>query len=560
MERHPMAEESSFSRITSLMEAELLRTLPRMLTQTCRDATNPAFGCFDRNWWHYRMRDFPSIILQQGGYAVLQASTCFPASTIVPQTFAQNIAAGACRFWNMRAVRHGAFEEYYPWEKGYPPLAFSTLSVAKTAASGIIAPEELKQGLQIAAKQLQTRFEPKAANQQVAGLAALAWVRKIFPEFVDEQVFLQQQKRTLALQTEEGWFWEYDGPDLGYLSVTIDCLFDLLDATGEAVYSGAAAKALDFIFQTVCSTRVGLGMLNARNTDYIVPYGIARFAVEGNTEQRGKAARLIQDLYGSMDQEWHFFRSIDDRYWCHYIGHSVARAIPYLRQLKDAPPPLATRPLQPDSEAEISFPLAGYVFRSIPGVGILTLALKKGGCARLTGFDGKPDSISDWGWQYQFKKRVFVSHWWSKDWTIRTSTPGTWEISGTMREHKEQTSTPWMHMALRFLSFLLGEKLISILKNVMIFKKSNSPVRFKRTIRITEKGFETDDELISAIGINPAPLAAPRASKRHVASADSFHPGDCPQTESFTVERAQPERKDDVIYLHSAFVRKPERA
>lgn len=43
------------------------RLVPRILTQVCRDPNSVCYGAFDRDWWHYRIRDFPSIILQQGG-------------------------------------------------------------------------------------------------------------------------------------------------------------------------------------------------------------------------------------------------------------------------------------------------------------------------------------------------------------------------------------------------------------------------------------------------------------------------------------------------------------
>jgi hypothetical protein len=44
----------------------LVRALPRLLTQLCRDPGHPAYGCFDRHHWHYKMRDFPSAVLVQG--------------------------------------------------------------------------------------------------------------------------------------------------------------------------------------------------------------------------------------------------------------------------------------------------------------------------------------------------------------------------------------------------------------------------------------------------------------------------------------------------------------
>ena len=66
------------SEMTASFRQLLAEFLPRILSQCCRDANSPSFGCFDRNFWHYRMRDFSSIILQQGGYAVLLAQKALP--------------------------------------------------------------------------------------------------------------------------------------------------------------------------------------------------------------------------------------------------------------------------------------------------------------------------------------------------------------------------------------------------------------------------------------------------------------------------------------------------
>ena len=44
------------------------------MTQVCRDPHSAAYGSFDRDWWHYRIRDFSSVILQQGAYAIWLAA------------------------------------------------------------------------------------------------------------------------------------------------------------------------------------------------------------------------------------------------------------------------------------------------------------------------------------------------------------------------------------------------------------------------------------------------------------------------------------------------------
>ena len=38
----------------------------------------------------------------------------------------------------------------------------------------------------------------------------------------------------------------------------------------------------------------------------------------------------MRTLYSDVASPSHFFRAVDDRYLCHYIGHSIARAIPEL--------------------------------------------------------------------------------------------------------------------------------------------------------------------------------------------------------------------------------------
>ena len=68
--------------MTASFRQLLAEFLPRILSQCCRDANSPSFGCFDRYFWHYRMRDFSSIILQQGGYAVLLAQKALPDAPV----------------------------------------------------------------------------------------------------------------------------------------------------------------------------------------------------------------------------------------------------------------------------------------------------------------------------------------------------------------------------------------------------------------------------------------------------------------------------------------------
>jgi len=507
--------ENRLSETIAFLRVCAQQALPRILTQICRDPTSPLYGCCDRNWWHYKITDFPSIILQQAGYAIAVASQLdlglpFPAEL-------RALASATCRFWNERATRFGAFEEYYPYERGYPPLAFSTLAVANLCAEGVVCVDDVRTGLRKAVRQLLRRFEEQAANQQVAGTAALAVLRKVAPELVPEKAFQDLLSRTLALQTLEGWFPEYEGPDLGYLSVAMDCLWDIYDATGDHRCMEALERALDYMAWFVLGPIGGAGIHNSRNTDYVVPYGLARLACS-QSSSAGRAGSVLSKLYKRDANGPHFLDSVDDRYWCHYIGHSVFRALRVLTSQDVA----GSRTLCDTERPKRMFmPESGHallVSRSSQSLAVL-ISGRKGGILTAVWSDGR--WVTDLGWVVVSSKRVFVSHWWSRAWQVQFR-DGALTTAGPMVSHKEHVSTVPKHMMLRLASLVLGSRLMRLLKRLMIFKKSGSRLTFKRTVHCEGGGIVVTDE-ISGLRAGDQLRRAPRASKRHVSSADSFH-------------------------------------
>jgi hypothetical protein len=491
---------------------------PRILTQLCRDPTSPFYGAADRNWWHYKIRDFPSIIQQQAGYAMHLAGGL--ARWSGDRAALDALAAASARFWTARSITHGAFEDYYPYEQGDPPLAFATLAMAKLAADGVVPLAEIAPGLRVAARQLRARFEAQAANQQVAGLAALAWLDKLLPGQADATAFAALKARTLALQTGEGWFWEYDGPDLGYLAVTLDCLWDLFDATGDADYRRAIDRALGFMATIYAVLPGGLGMLNARNTDYLAPYGIVRATLEGSAD----AALVAHAAFGDADGPEHAFAAVDDRYLCHYLGPSLMRAclllegaspLPFGRgdggaEGRDNPHPNPS----PGGEGLSGrlLPECGYYLA--PGIAV---ACRKGGIVSVGG-------EQEFGWIVERGGHQFVSHWWSREWSVSRE-GDTLRVAGPLFAHTERAATPAKHVVLRLLSFALGRRLIGLLKRVLIFKRGGDTLRLEREVQVSAGSVAIVDRFT---GLRPSDrlVRAPRASKRHVASADSYHRDD----------------------------------
>ncbi len=487
--------------------------LPRLLTQICRDPHSRAYGCCDRNWWHYKMRDFPSIILQQGGYSVYCGSALGAYRDRTSEL--RELAHASCLFWRKRAVKHGAFEEYYPWEQGYPPLAFSTLAVAKSVASNIVELEEVYDGLAVAAKQLLSRFEAKAGNQQCAGTAALCWLHKLIPDLVpSDQLELVIQK-ILGCQHEDGWYMEYGASDLGYLSVAMDCLWDAFDATQDRRFIASAAKALSFISLFTAFPSRGAGMHNSRNTDYILPYGISRFLKD--PESAEAAANILRRVYDRLEDPAHFLYAIDDRYYCHYTAHSLCRALPLIGSAKN-------REFKANDEGlEDKFiSSTGHFFKhNTPGGSKVLVSGKKGGIFSIY---TSGQSLSDYGWLVVKGKKSWVSHWWMDHWRIEHG-QNRIKISGFLTPHQTQLSNPQKHMILRLFSLCLGKGIINFLKEKLIFKKGrrSGPV-FEREINFMPDALLVIDRI--EIQKGGTLHRAPRVSQRYVASANSFHPED----------------------------------
>jgi hypothetical protein len=525
------------------LESFSRRLLSRILTQVCRDPYSPAYGSFDRNWWHYKIRDFASIILQQGGYTLYCASVLPGFADRRSQL--QSLARASCRFWNRRAGKVRAFEEYYPWEEGYPPAAFSALAVSKLIAAGVVPLEEVFQGIAVAARQLQSRFESDAGNQQVAGTAALCWIRKIAPNLVDESVLREICDRTLAGQHAEGWYMEYGGPDLGYLSVTMDCLWDAFDATGDPRFRESARLAMHFISRFMSLPHPGAGMHNSRNTDYIVPFGIARF-LEDETEA-ATASFILAAVLDGLEEPEHFLSAVDDRYYCHYIGHSLFRALPLIAHAGGLGRRGPSRPAPPGHMKG-----SGHYFHPGREGGCDALvSCRKGGIA--TFWFGEY-SASDFGWVVRQGERSWVSHWWSDFWETDLIENGVL-VRGMLTPHKENESTPFKHFLLRVMSLVLGRHIIGVLKERMIFKGGRTArFPFSRKIVWADDTVRVEDRM--QIPHNGVLIRAPRASKRHVASADSYNREDLvPVDPRIRIEEHRTEQDSETVVVTTYRVR-----
>lgn len=485
----------------------------RVLTQLDRDPDSPTYGCFDRNYWHYKIRDFPSSILQQGVFVLDRLK--WEENELLNPVVAEEWTLAAINALSRQVGPRGQVSEYFPFEDSYPASAFGLYCAARILSDwkkeNVAALERVQwNGLQRLARRLSKRRECEAANQYAAGLAGLALASQLPEMAIDRSWIEDHADRVFSLQHSEGWFNEYGGPDFGYLTVTIDALTDYYDATNDTRAVIAITKAVEFLAQLVGSDGQLPWTLNARNTDYVVPYGLVRTAAKSPC-----ASWLVCSLFGHLADTKHAIWSTDDRYHLHYIFSSIVRSIPYLKDMVEPEAPIHTEYTWLEG--------CGYWIRRPPDtMSTIYVGVYKGGVTRVHQQHSEI-AICDNAWRMSLGKSLWTTNWWQLTNKVNVEV-NTIKISGQLVRVKLVQSRPILHFGLRAMALVFGHGLTSVLKKIMIFRKatSKSPT-FMREIQLdlASKQLVIEDAFSSPF--EGVLRCSPRQNMRHVASADSFH-------------------------------------
>jgi hypothetical protein len=200
----------------------VLHSIPRLLTNLDRDPDSPTYGCFDRNYWHYKVRDYSSALLQQSALTLaLVWSSPFEGNRYYHKDLIRDYAIAALEFSLTIQARDGSFDEYWKREHSIPSTAFTLYAICEASEILAYAPPHLREGILRSVQFLKNNRESGALNQEMASIAALRYAAKILG---DEALVQEARARFTALlprQTREGWFPEYGGLDVSYLTVTL---------------------------------------------------------------------------------------------------------------------------------------------------------------------------------------------------------------------------------------------------------------------------------------------------------------------------------------------------
>lgn len=299
--------------MTGLMAEVALRQVPRILGLCDRDSASETFGCCDRYYWHYRLLDLPNARFQEVCWllALLYVHPFDPRyyrnSRVLEWIGAQ------IEYWLNIRNNDGSVNEVYPFERSFCATSFSTLAITESLLLlGNDLPFE-RNRLKKTGDWLIRNGNPEVSNQEAACLAALRNLAELLGDARYEVAVARRKADLLKRQHVQGFFPEYGGMDIGYLSITLSLLALFTDRTPDAEMLAAGRKAAAFLEPRIAPDGCYDNTGTSRRTQYLYPAGLARFTpqVLGRLE-----SGLARDVI--LSPQW-----MDDRY-------CIAFAIDYL--------------------------------------------------------------------------------------------------------------------------------------------------------------------------------------------------------------------------------------
>ncbi|MFH1428270.1 MAG: hypothetical protein ABIH39_00845 [Candidatus Margulisiibacteriota bacterium] len=473
--------------------SSVLEQLPRLLGQINTNKLSSTYGCCDRQYWHNNTVAFPAARYQE---AVLTLALLYK-NYDTPYMGNQHILdlINACiSYWIKIQEQNGSFNEWYPHEGSYVATAFTSYAVSETLL--ILGKEKIADydqavgSLVKSAEWLMSKTEKLVCNQQTGALIALYNTYLLTDNPAFKTAANNYEKIISACQKEEGWFLEYGGADIGYLSLTIDYLAKYHQKTGSSEIEKVINKAIDFIINFIHNDGTAGGVYSSRNTEYLIPHGFELFS-----DKNENASYIAQNIKRSLEHKKGVsLHSLDDRYLM-YIAYTWLQAAIAIKgdMVKT----------DIDRDCYFFLPESGLYVNRKNGIEVIA-NLKKTGAFH---FSNGSKRIDDSGILINGKRNLFSGYISHNINVVETSEKG-FIVEGGFHEVKENLLSPIKNILLYMFQFTIGripflnKPVKTLLRKKMILNQKPVKTMLRRQLMVLDNGIEIKDEIINPPAFN----------------------------------------------------------
>lgn len=476
-----------------------LAQIPKILTLCDRNPHSRTYGCFDRNFWHYKIIDFPSGMSQEFVWPLALAyDTNLPENPFYRQPAIKQWVGAGILYAARSAHPDGSCDDYFPYERAGGAAAFSLLACIESYLLLELDNLEMLRFFEKRADWLANHHESgQLANHQALIALCLELLSGLLKTSKWKRAKAMRLERVLEWQSSEGWFQEYEGCDPGYHTLTISCLARIEQLKPDVRLKRALTKAVELAFHFTHPDGSYGGEYASRNTYNFFPHG---FELVGRWMPQ---ALRINDLFLSGLASGKGAAHSDD----HIIGHHTWN---YLLAWRDfVPDRLAPAPRSagriwlPEAQILIDrrYSAGGQLAAGTGGAGAteLYLAVNKGGVFKL--FRDRQLVASDTQFSLLVRQGKTVKN--AVGHLIGPCQVQLGEneiiITGQLGWSKQQQMTPLKLILLRAVMLTFGRFFPNFirkrLQKMLIVGKNDAPFHFTRKLEWEKGRWRVTDEL-----------------------------------------------------------------
>ncbi|MCU0525102.1 MAG: hypothetical protein MUF72_09780 [Elainella sp. Prado103] len=467
--------------------SEALAQIPKILTLLDRNPHSPTYGCFDRNFWHYKIIDFPSGMAQEFILPLALAyQTPLQDNPFYQQPSLKQWVAAGIHYAAQSAHADGSCDDYFPFERAGGAAAFSLLACIESYTRLGLSNSGFLNFFATRADWLAHHQESgRLTNHQALIVLCLERLSRLLNTDRWDRAKALRLEQVFDWQNSEGWFQEYEGCDPGYQTLTISCLAQIYQLNPTERLKTALIRAVELAAQFIHPDGSFGGEYTSRNTYNFFPHG---FEVVGRWFPPALAVndRFLQGLSSGRAPCY-----ADD----HIIGHHTWNYLLAWQDFVIDRPPLVPRP-----DGRVWLPQARLLIDRRQGTE-LYVSLNKGGVFKLFQADRLVASDTQFSLQVRQGKRLrnAVGHLVSQ-YGIELQDDEL-VIRGSLGWAKQKQMTPVNLMILRLVMLTIGRfypNLIrKLLQKMLIVGKQDAPFQFVRRLYYSDGGWGVEDELRS---------------------------------------------------------------
>ncbi len=467
---------------------EALRMMPRIILMIDKNRFSETYGCFDREYWHYRTVDFPCGMNQEFVLPLALAYKYpFPNNPYYQVERLKELAIASIRFSMKASHSDGTCDDYFPFEKALGALVFSTYAMTETYLELELEDQEMVSFFRLRADWLANNNESgQLANHQAFAALALYNVYMITGDSKYKAASDHFLDITLSWQHDEGWYQEYEGADPGYHSCSIAFLSKLWQKSKDPKIVKSLESAVDFATYFMHPDGSYAGEYGSRNTYHFYPHGFE--VMSQFYPQAGQIADTY--LYRSMPERRRYFND-DNRMCAHYVYDWMHSWLHYNET--------RTGTLEENrGNFERWFSDAKMFVKKTDNY-YAVLSMAKGGVLKV--FDEQGPLYSDTGLLLRTEdEETFVSHLVDDTFKISVNDKkGRFKVTGQMSRRRYPLPSPVKQMMFRGMNLSVGrlgpDTVRSILQKVLITGKPRTEVKFERSFEFTDESIKISNAI-----------------------------------------------------------------